>query len=127
MGMLGCQLVGIVVIIAWTCGVLGLFFVILHRFGWLRAPAEDETRGMDTAHHGGCAYYFEDGTVLLGPSEHEIERASFAIPLTEKDGQEMLERISKTYTCKKNAIVPVPTTDRQSSLHALSDAHSIMP
>lgn len=48
----GWQLVGIVVIIAWTAVMSGLFFYVLRFFGKLRVPLMDEIIGLDITEMG---------------------------------------------------------------------------
>jgi len=54
--LLGCQIVGVVVIIAWTCTCLGLFFLAFKQMGMLRSSMAEEEEGLDTSKHGGSAY-----------------------------------------------------------------------
>lgn len=58
--LLGCQIVGVIVILLWTCGLLGLFFFALKSMGRLRVPHEEEEKGIDASHHGGSAYNEEN-------------------------------------------------------------------
>jgi Amt family ammonium transporter len=44
---LGMQVLGIVCIAAWSCGLSGILFLTLKRLGWLRADKEDEQQGLD--------------------------------------------------------------------------------
>jgi hypothetical protein len=41
------QVLGIVCIAAWSCGLSGILFLTLKRLGWLRADKEDEQQGLD--------------------------------------------------------------------------------
>lgn len=50
------QLIGILSIIAWVCGLTGILFATLKFFGKLRISEEDEHRGLDASKHGGSAY-----------------------------------------------------------------------
>ena len=45
--LLGAQLIGVLVIAAWTIAHMYVFFSIIHRFGFLRVPPEVETDGLD--------------------------------------------------------------------------------
>jgi Amt family ammonium transporter len=54
--LLACQIVGVVVIIVWTCSLLGIFFSIFKAIGMLRTSAEEEMLGLDESKHGGSAY-----------------------------------------------------------------------
>ena len=56
---LGAQIVGILVIIAWTCGTIGPFFMLMKKFNLLRTTVEEETLGLDESKHGGKAYAME--------------------------------------------------------------------
>jgi Amt family ammonium transporter len=57
--LLACQITGVVVIIAWTCTLLGLFFGAFRAIGMLRTSAEEEAAGLDSSKHGGSAYNME--------------------------------------------------------------------
>jgi Amt family ammonium transporter len=54
--LLGCQIIGIIAIAAWTMTLLGAFFYALKVTNHLRIPAEEEHAGIDVSHHGGSAY-----------------------------------------------------------------------
>ena len=54
--LLGWQCAGIVAIAAWSAGVSALVFGLLRACNALRVSSEDETSGLDKAHHGGDAY-----------------------------------------------------------------------
>jgi Amt family ammonium transporter len=57
--LLACQIIGVVVIIVWTCTLLGLFFGAFRAMGMLRISAEEEAAGLDESKHGGSAYNME--------------------------------------------------------------------
>lgn len=44
---LGMQLLGLVVIAAWSCTLAGAVFWTLRRIGWLRVDKEAEQQGLD--------------------------------------------------------------------------------
>jgi len=54
--LLGVQLAGVIVIILWTCSILGPFFFGMKQAGLLRTSAEEEAAGLDESKHGGSAY-----------------------------------------------------------------------
>ena len=56
---LGAQIVGILVITAWTCGTIGPFFMLMKKLNLLRTTVEEETLGLDESKHGGKAYAME--------------------------------------------------------------------
>lgn len=58
---LGVQIVGVLVIGAWTCVTTGVVFFALKMAKILRVSAEDEDTGLDSSHHGGDAYNFAAG------------------------------------------------------------------
>lgn len=51
--LMGCQLIGILFIIAWVTGIMFPFFCILNYLGWFRADALEEIVGLDVSYHGG--------------------------------------------------------------------------
>ena len=59
--MLACQILGVVVIAAWTCTLLGGLFFIMKQMGILRVPHEEEEEGLDVSHHGGSGYNMDKG------------------------------------------------------------------
>jgi len=54
--LLGVQIVGLLVIVAWTSSVALVMFMILKKAGFLRVSEAMEDEGMDTSKHGGQAY-----------------------------------------------------------------------
>mmetsp|Transcript_9350 Transcript_9350/g.34302 ORF Transcript_9350/g.34302 Transcript_9350/m.34302 type:complete len:490 (-) Transcript_9350:247-1716(-) len=77
--LLGTAVLGIVVISAWTLGLMGTFFFLLKTIGALRIPPEEEEMGLDVSHHGGHAYETEDTKVEVpdpeGPADPETDKA----------------------------------------------------
>ncbi|KXZ49707.1 hypothetical protein GPECTOR_20g564 [Gonium pectorale] len=63
--LLGCQVVGVLAIAAWTVGLMAAFFAILKYFNLLRVSPEEELRGLDVSRHQSRAYYMEDGPTLI--------------------------------------------------------------
>ena len=45
--------------LAWTCGTIGPFFMLMKKLNLLRITAEEETLGLDESKHGGKAYQME--------------------------------------------------------------------
>jgi len=58
--LLGCQVLGIVVITAWVGGIMFALFFTLHMLGLLRVKPEVELAGLDVSKHGGSAYNTEN-------------------------------------------------------------------
>merc|ERR1712070_1219630 len=56
---LGTQIVGVLAIASWTCGLSALMFFAMSKAGILRVSPDDENRGLDESHHGGGAYDFQ--------------------------------------------------------------------
>jgi ammonium transporter, Amt family len=54
--LLACQIIGIIVIAAWVCGLMGPFFFVLKVVGKLRISPEEEQAGLDVSKHGGSNY-----------------------------------------------------------------------
>mmetsp|Transcript_12151 Transcript_12151/g.16566 ORF Transcript_12151/g.16566 Transcript_12151/m.16566 type:complete len:402 (-) Transcript_12151:194-1399(-) len=54
----GTQIVGLISIMAWSCGTSALLFIGLTWFKILRVPSDHESEGLDRSHHGGPAYNF---------------------------------------------------------------------
>lgn len=55
-GLIGAQLVEVVVIVAWVSLTMGPLFYLLHWIGILRISADEEVAGLDISSHGGYAY-----------------------------------------------------------------------
>ena len=51
--LMGCQIVGIIFILAWVTAIMLPFFCILNYLGWFRADALEEIVGLDVSYHGG--------------------------------------------------------------------------
>lgn len=58
--LLGCQLIAIIVVAAWTVLLIGALFLLLKTFGILRLSPEHELLGNDVSKHGGSAYPADD-------------------------------------------------------------------
>mmetsp|Transcript_2810 Transcript_2810/g.8576 ORF Transcript_2810/g.8576 Transcript_2810/m.8576 type:complete len:508 (-) Transcript_2810:164-1687(-) len=54
--LLGANCIAIISIAAWTCGLIGPFFILMKVLGILRISPEDEVLGNDVSKHGGSAY-----------------------------------------------------------------------
>eukprot|EP00188_Purpureofilum_apyrenoidigerum_P002186 Plantae.Rhodophyta-Purpureofilum_apyrenoidigerum.ctg2328.p1 GENE.Plantae.Rhodophyta-Purpureofilum_apyrenoidigerum.ctg2328~~Plantae.Rhodophyta-Purpureofilum_apyrenoidigerum.ctg2328.p1 ORF type:complete len:484 (-),score=73.95 Plantae.Rhodophyta-Purpureofilum_apyrenoidigerum.ctg2328:125-1576(-) len=54
--LLGANCIAILVIAAWTCGLIGPFFLLMKVLGILRISPEEEVLGNDVSKHGGSAY-----------------------------------------------------------------------
>ena len=53
---LGIQVLGVVIITLWTCGMSAIMFMVLKVTGLFRVSEEEEDMGLDESHHGGSAY-----------------------------------------------------------------------
>jgi len=53
---LGIQVLGVVLITLWTCGMSAIMFMTLKVTGMFRVSEEEEDMGLDESHHGGSAY-----------------------------------------------------------------------
>lgn len=58
--LLATQLIGIIWIIGWAGGLMGLFFFVIDKLGLFRVDELVEADGLDTSEHGGRAYSFAD-------------------------------------------------------------------
>lgn len=59
--LLACQIIGILVIAAWTCVLTGALFFVLKMLRCLRISPEEEQAGLDVSKHGGSAYNYDGG------------------------------------------------------------------
>mmetsp|Transcript_8516 Transcript_8516/g.22796 ORF Transcript_8516/g.22796 Transcript_8516/m.22796 type:complete len:522 (+) Transcript_8516:168-1733(+) len=66
------QIIGILTIAAWVCGLSGLLFLGLKLVGKLRISEEDEHRGLDRSKHGGSVYNMMDPANKY-PQEGKVE------------------------------------------------------
>ncbi|KAL3530877.1 hypothetical protein ACH5RR_010199 [Cinchona calisaya] len=55
-GLLGAQVVEVLVILGWVSITMGPMFYMLHKLHLLRIPVEEEVAGLDISRHGGYAY-----------------------------------------------------------------------
>lgn len=53
---LGIQILGLVVVVAWTAVTAAILFKVLHKFHVLRIDASSELVGIDNVDYGGSAY-----------------------------------------------------------------------
>ena len=58
--LLATQLIGIIWIIGWIGGLMGLFFFVIDKLGLFRVDELTEADGLDTSEHGDRAYSFAD-------------------------------------------------------------------
>nr|GEU41542.1 non-specific phospholipase C1 [Tanacetum cinerariifolium] len=68
-GLIGAQVVEVVVILAWVSITMGPLFYILHKLRILRISSDEEIAGLDISSHGGYAYnahHEESGPRLYG-------------------------------------------------------------
>lgn len=54
--LLACQIIGIVCILSWVCGLLAPLFFVMSKMQLLRVLAAVEIAGLDVSKHGGQAY-----------------------------------------------------------------------
>ena len=71
--LLGANVIGIIVIAAWTISTIGTVFYGLNKAGKLRISREEEEAGLDVSHHGGTAYEIEFATQKAGAAEPATE------------------------------------------------------
>jgi Amt family ammonium transporter len=57
--LMGIQIIAVLFIFGWTFVMMGVYFVILNYFGWLRIDPLEEEVGMDISYHKGSAYNIE--------------------------------------------------------------------
>jgi Amt family ammonium transporter len=53
---MGCQIIAVLFIFAWTFTIMGIYFWVLNWFNLLRVDALEEEVGMDISRHKGAAY-----------------------------------------------------------------------
>lgn len=70
---LGVQLLGTLVISAWTCSINFILFSILSYCKCLRVPEALEMRGLDASIHGKRKFRLEATTMIAGPSAESTE------------------------------------------------------
>eukprot|EP00798_Chlamydomonas_sp_ICE-L_P011908 gene11908-15007_t len=63
--LLACQIIGVLVISAWVCGLMGIFFGILKFFGVLRISHDEELMGLDASKHGAAT----DNDMFASPNK----------------------------------------------------------
>jgi Amt family ammonium transporter len=72
--LLAAHVVYILVIAAWTMGIMYPFFLILYKSGIMRVPPEVEAAGLDVSYHGGSSYpgHHEEIGVLGGTASRGV-------------------------------------------------------
>jgi Amt family ammonium transporter len=60
--LMGIQCIAVLFIFGWTFVMMGVYFVVLNYFGWLRIDPLEEEVGMDISYHKGSAYNIEEVT-----------------------------------------------------------------
>lgn len=64
------NLIGVIVICAWTAAIMGPVFFAMKLAGFLRVPEEVENEGLDLTEHGEIAYPAEAYTTQVTPMDH---------------------------------------------------------
>jgi Amt family ammonium transporter len=59
-GLLGAQVVEVLVIVGWVSLTMGPLFYALHKLSILRISVDDEIAGLDISSHGGYAYVHQE-------------------------------------------------------------------
>lgn len=67
--LLGVQAIGILAVMAWTMGTVGIFLFLLTRITSIRVSSEEEIAGLDFAEHGSSAYEFRENLLSKGNSD----------------------------------------------------------
>ena len=65
--LLWCQLLAVVLVVAWVSCIMYPFFLMLNKFGLFRVSQIDEEVGLDISKHGGAAYE------MSGPSADALK------------------------------------------------------
>jgi len=65
--LMGCQMIGVVWIIAWVSGIMIPYFLLLNALGMFRVDSIEEEVGLDISHHKGAAYD------MSGPTDQQVE------------------------------------------------------
>ncbi|KAI5675015.1 hypothetical protein M9H77_05965 [Catharanthus roseus] len=69
-GLIGAQVVEVLVVIGWVSITMGPLFLVLHKLGILRISIEEEIAGLDISRHGGYAYNDLHEESRHGPSRY---------------------------------------------------------
>ncbi|WP_078381473.1 ammonium transporter [Sutcliffiella halmapala] len=59
-GQLGIQAIGVIAVMAWTIGSVGIFLYLVTRVSKIRVSKEEEIAGLDFAEHGSSAYELKE-------------------------------------------------------------------
>eukprot|EP00516_Mucochytrium_quahogii_P007986 CAMPEP_0203745710 /NCGR_PEP_ID=MMETSP0098-20131031/1364_1 /ASSEMBLY_ACC=CAM_ASM_000208 /TAXON_ID=96639 /ORGANISM=" , Strain NY0313808BC1" /LENGTH=486 /DNA_ID=CAMNT_0050633565 /DNA_START=82 /DNA_END=1542 /DNA_ORIENTATION=- len=88
------QLIGVISVMAWVCGLMIPCFLLLKVAGLLRVDAEHEEKGLDVSEHGGQTVFGEpdvadpyranQGIKPNGESHNDIEKAEKSYAMTEE-------------------------------------------
>lgn len=75
---LGVQLLGTVVILAWTLSIMGFFFGLMAYLKIFRVPAADELAGLDEIKHDGAVYSNKSWSQLSTPIDDKANGVHIA-------------------------------------------------
>ncbi|XBD02128.1 ammonium transporter [Pseudalkalibacillus hwajinpoensis] len=76
------QAIGILAVMAWTVGTVGIFLFIYTRFSSIRVSREEEIQGLDFAEHGSTAYELRGG--ILNNNESPSSGSVFGHGLVDR-------------------------------------------
>jgi len=65
--LIGCEVVGVLLIIVWAAGIMTPFFLALNFLGMFRVDPIEEKVGLDISHHKGAAYELD------GPATDDVD------------------------------------------------------
>lgn len=93
--LMGIQCIAVLFIFSWTFVMMGVYFVILNWFGWLRIDPLEEEVGMDISYHKGSAYNIEpvapEAISALDISRsNRVPKADLAKELAKEDDDEVI-------------------------------------
>ena len=121
--LLAAHCVYIIVIAAWTLGIMTPFFFLLKKIGIFRVPAEVEMVGLDVSYHGGSSYPGHDPVYAGGA--HRNGRSSARTDMMER--KELIqEAINEAlYEVERRGWTPPQKTDGLDADVTLGKAKSL--
>jgi Amt family ammonium transporter len=83
--LMGIQIIAVLFIFGWTFVVMGVYFVILNYFGWLRINPLEEEVGMDISYHKGAAYNMDGSAAPEAIMALDLSRSGHRVSKSELD------------------------------------------
>ncbi|KAL7527947.1 hypothetical protein ACHAWF_002371 [Thalassiosira exigua] len=114
----GIQLLAVMFVFGWTCGIFGPFCLVLKHLNWLRIDPLEEEVGMDISRHKGPAYENEGAVTTDAILELSASRRNLALDTSGSGRGFMGKRFKRTQPVEQNKKADMPAELEPKTEHA---------